>query len=135
TQCSNRLHLLGTAYASRMQNPTPIVPDAYYNELAPYVENTAKVFVCPEVRSSLVGNNLKSYGVRVRSVSQVSGWNGTNIIPMEPGNGRCIMYVKASTAIPSGAAAGAYCVAFEDSTDADYDDIILLIEQVPSGTR
>jgi len=128
-QCLNNLHNLSLAFLNeRANNPERFNTVSWTSEVSPYVENVNKVFVCPEDRRMFNVNSatIPAY-ISVHGAAPFSEYNNTNIVPILEGP-----RVHKSTRVPA-TTPGSYALEFELSSNADYDDLVLLIEPMGGG--
>jgi prepilin-type N-terminal cleavage/methylation domain-containing protein len=135
SQCSNNLHQLGIAYASReSQSPEDkIKPTAWPVMLRPYFEDQGSMVLCPD-GGEIVETYIPDVGFPELDGYFDSVSNGLEI-PFDPTHPRCEFISESSTT---------YEIKFEDSTDFDWDfaikasrqsdGSIQLCKYHPSGT-
>lgn len=132
TVCANNLHIIGVAYHNYLEIKTTHRAGAngvrsleWVNSLFPYVEYVSPMFRCPD------DDDPKS---AIGAMPSLLVNNTGMIIPLDATHPR-VRYSPPGTpganALTSGAySPNAYALDIEDSTDWDYNDLILVLDPI-----
>jgi prepilin-type N-terminal cleavage/methylation domain-containing protein/prepilin-type processing-associated H-X9-DG protein len=133
-QCASNLHNLGIAFHNwkslhgKKTFPTP----SWVSELAPFVENTTKIYRCPSGEESpmAVGEPLFYLRVfdRTGAGKVFSEYEGGNIILGSKNGALSRLSSRFKTSLPN------WYLEFEVTYVWDWNDIILLMEPQPNGS-
>jgi prepilin-type N-terminal cleavage/methylation domain-containing protein/prepilin-type processing-associated H-X9-DG protein len=131
TQCSSNLHNLGIAFHNwKSLNGKKIFPTgSWVSELAPFVENTAKVYRCP------LGEDVGGSGDYYMRVFDANGapkvfaeYGGSNVIKVSKNGALSRQSTRFSATPPN------WYTEFELTYTWDWDDIVLLQEPQANGS-
>ncbi len=129
TNCQNNLHQIGLAYLQREfhagEGGERMLAASWDSELKPYVEGQEKIFLCPSGYKTAGSNGLSDYGIFVHQ-NTFQEYGGSHTIPMSPGP-RCRESTKPAYTAQA-TSPGSYVLEFEDKTDFNWTDIVVLVE-------
>jgi len=150
-QCRNNLHQIGIAYKHyESQKRGGLLAASYPGTLQPYLENRTEVYVCPDdepeedADDPLGDLSEYTFWVNNRTFAEYDHGHG---IPFEPGP-RCRIALPTNR---GGWSAGvgapyweqregkyrqfpeSYIMEFEDATDFDWSDMVVIIDVHPNG--
>jgi prepilin-type N-terminal cleavage/methylation domain-containing protein/prepilin-type processing-associated H-X9-DG protein len=134
TECASNLHNLGIAFHNwKSLNGKKVFPTtSWVSELAPYVENTAKIYLCPLGDSSPTSAGEPLFYLRVfdrnGAVKIFSEYGGGNIIQASK-TGALSRNSSRFTAAPPN-----WYLEFEVTYVWDWNDIFLLMEPQANGS-
>jgi prepilin-type N-terminal cleavage/methylation domain-containing protein/prepilin-type processing-associated H-X9-DG protein len=149
--CQVNLHNIGIAYQqyrTKNQGSSP-VSGVYLSALKPFLENREDVFLCvndlnPDLEKSIT-TSLSAYGVWVDQ-NTFSEYGGGHVIPFDPSTPRCRVSPRPEywDSQPKNAQydwadvlprdGNSYYLEFEDLTDFDFTDIVVVVKPQPDGT-
>jgi len=149
-QCGNNLHQLGVAYNNFLsKNPDAVIGTSggtWVRTLKPYVERIGSIYICPNDDEDHGRNSLSEYIFWVRNYT-FPEYNNGHGIPFEEGP-RCRVCSASNT---TGRSAGqgaafwenavgahlmfpeSYILEFEDWTDFDWTDCVVVVDPYPDG--
>jgi prepilin-type N-terminal cleavage/methylation domain-containing protein/prepilin-type processing-associated H-X9-DG protein len=152
-QCANNLHQIGIAYAQhRSLDGPPLRANVWTKILKPFLENVELTYICPSDldAGSSRGNGLDEYKFHVANRT-FGEYGGSHDIPFSVGP-RCRIAGESSnvggwsvTRAPFGAAyweqltgkrrafPDSYMIEFEDHSDYDFSDMVVLVDPYPDG--
>jgi prepilin-type N-terminal cleavage/methylation domain-containing protein/prepilin-type processing-associated H-X9-DG protein len=134
TQCSSNLHNLGIAFHNwKSLHGKKLFPtQSWISELAPFVENTAKIYRCPlgEEVSGAAGSG--AFYMRVFDANGnpkvFAEYGGSNIVQVSKNGALSRQSSRFGTTPPN------WYAEFELTYTWDWDDIVLLLEPQTNGS-
>jgi prepilin-type N-terminal cleavage/methylation domain-containing protein/prepilin-type processing-associated H-X9-DG protein len=124
-QCRSNLRQIGVAFHNRYTTiGKPPGAYGYVGELIKYCEDNPQTFVCPLDKD----NNISVLAFLSVRDATYAEYNGTHDIPFDPVSPRC----HVSPGSTKGYGPDTWIFSFEDATDWDWNDIVVLVQPVNS---
>jgi prepilin-type N-terminal cleavage/methylation domain-containing protein/prepilin-type processing-associated H-X9-DG protein len=133
--CLNNLHQIGIAFKARESDNTRsnqrLISGNWISELKPRMQGVDASFVCPDGYDYSGANGVPGLAIYVRDTTY-NEYGGGHDIPFEPG-ARCKVSEDQSLISQYVTKQGTYLLQFEDSTDWDWRDAVVLIDPTVPG--